>query len=238
MTSRRSFALNRNSVAASRQFVGDAVADLPKDVRDAAILMMSELATNAIVHAATGFEVVVDRSEDSLRVAVTDVGGGVPELQSPLSSEAHGRGLQIVQQLSDEWGMIDNDDHSSKTVWYTVRFDGMGGSEIEEAAARNVAGRRSTRRTGQRGHHRVKGGGEDLEGLLGAGEHGPRWNVGRRGSHRPARGMAGPPRGVGTAGIPQPAGFVQSSVFAVGRLRNHEAETANARSSPFVVACR
>ena len=131
MTSRRTFALNRNSVAASRQFVGDAVGDLPKDVRDAAILMMSELATNAIVHAATGFEVVVDRSENSLRVAVTDVGGGKPELQSPRSSEAHGRGLQIVHQLSDEWGMIDNDDHSGKTVWYTVRLDRTGASSTD-----------------------------------------------------------------------------------------------------------
>ncbi len=194
MTSQRSFALNRNSVAASRQFVGDAVADLPKDVRDAAILMMSELATNAIVHAATGFEVVVERTEDSVRVEVTDVGGGVPEVQSPLSSEAHGRGLQIVQQLSDEWGMIDNDDHSGKTVWYTVRFDRVGGSEIGEAALRNVGGRRSTRRTGQRGHHRVKGGGEDPEGLLGAGERGPRWRGGRRGSHWSPRATVGPPR--------------------------------------------
>jgi anti-sigma regulatory factor (Ser/Thr protein kinase) len=142
---RRSFGLNRKSVAASRQFVGDAVVDLPDELREAAILMMSELATNAIVHAATGFEVGIDRSVDWLRIAVTDVGGGEPELQSPSSSDPHGRGLQIVKELSDEWGMIDNDDHSGKTVWCALRLDRTGRSEGAATATSEEAGGRTDR---------------------------------------------------------------------------------------------
>jgi len=142
---RRSFGLNRKSVAASRRFVGDAVTDLPDELREAAILMMSELATNAIVHAATGFEVGIDRSADWLRIAVTDVGGGEPELQSPSVSDPHGRGLQIVRELSDEWGMIDNEDHSGKTVWCALRLDRTGSPEGESTSISEDAGGRTDR---------------------------------------------------------------------------------------------
>lgn len=148
MTVRHSFGLNRQSVAASRQFVGEAVTDLPDEVREAAILMISELATNAIVHAATGFEVAIDRSAEWLRIAVTDVGGGDPELQSPSPSDPHGRGLQIVQELSDEWGMIDNEDHSGKTVWYAVRLHRTDPPE-DVATSTKVARRRTGRRLGR-----------------------------------------------------------------------------------------
>lgn len=123
MTERRSFGLTRRSVAASRGFVDRALADLPDDRRESAVLMMSELATNAIVHAGTGFEVTIDRSPAELRVAVTDVGGGEPQVQTPSSSEPHGRGLQIVTRLADDWGMSDNPDRSGKTVWYVLRLD-------------------------------------------------------------------------------------------------------------------
>lgn len=171
MTVRRSFGLNRKSVAASRRFVGDAVTDLPDEPREAAILMMSELATNAIVHAATGFEVEIDQSVDWLRIAVTDVGGGEPELHSPSSSDVHGRGLQIVKELSDEWGMIDNEDRSGKrsgkTVWCAVRLDrtvpseGVGTSTGEDARGRTERGRgRAVRRQQKRGSDRSGAGGD------------------------------------------------------------------------------
>ncbi len=122
MTVRRSFGLDRRAVAASRRFVGNAVTDLGTDVRDAAVLMVSELATNAIVHAGSGFEVGIERSATSLRVEVTDIGAGEPKLGSPTSSEPHGRGLRIVQELADQWGMDQGPNRLGKTVWYEVRL--------------------------------------------------------------------------------------------------------------------
>jgi anti-sigma regulatory factor (Ser/Thr protein kinase) len=121
VTLRRSFSVDPTSVAASRRFVGDAVVDLPTDIQEAAVLMVSELATNAIVHATTGFEVTIDRTTSKLRVEVADLGGGEPELQMPSVREPHGRGLQIVRELSDEWGITENADNRGKTVWYEVR---------------------------------------------------------------------------------------------------------------------
>ena len=139
MTARRSFALNRKSVASSREFVLAAILDQSEEIRETAILLVSELATNAILHAATGFEVTVDRSADFLKIGVTDVGDGKPEIQSPPATDAHGRGLLIVQQLSDEWGMFDNKDQPGKTVWCTLRLD-RDGSERPDAGTAARAG--------------------------------------------------------------------------------------------------
>ena len=55
-----------------------------------------------------------------MRVEVADLGGGEPELLSPTTSELHGRGLQIVEELSDEWGITERAGDRGKTVWYQV----------------------------------------------------------------------------------------------------------------------
>jgi len=85
--------------------------------------MVSELTTNPIVHAVTGFEVSVARTDSSLRVEVTDLGGGKPELRTPSAAEPRGRGLQIVKALSDRWGVIEMTGKRGKTVWFAVRLN-------------------------------------------------------------------------------------------------------------------
>jgi anti-sigma regulatory factor (Ser/Thr protein kinase) len=154
MTVRRSFGLNRASVGASRKFVAGTLADVPEDIRESAVLMMSELATNAVVHALTGFEVCIERTATQVRVEVADVGEGEPRLRSPSSSEPHGRGLRIVEELSDEWGMVESDDHSGKTVWYVVRLDPASASGAEVAASE---GRKAPARAGRSAGGRRQG---------------------------------------------------------------------------------
>lgn len=149
MIVRRSFGLDRTSVGASRRFVVNALKDLPDDIRESAELMMSELATNAVVHAGTGFEVCIERTAARLRVDVTDVGRGEPQLRSPSVSEPHGRGLQIVKQLSDEWGSLENTDHSSKSVWYVVRLDPESISEREDRVSERQQNRETAVRSGR-----------------------------------------------------------------------------------------
>jgi anti-sigma regulatory factor (Ser/Thr protein kinase) len=116
----------------------EAIPGQSDQLREAAILMVSELATNAIVHAATGFEVSIDLSADSLTIGVTDLGGGEPELRSPPASDAHGRGLLIVQELADEWGMFDSQEHPGKTVWCTLRLERDGHSARGETSTGHV----------------------------------------------------------------------------------------------------
>ena len=108
------------SVGEARRFTTDAVADLSGEIIDAAALMVSELATNALVHAAADFEVTIDITETAVSVEVTDAGEGVPTLRWPEASDPHGRGLHIVEELSDRWGTRAGSDGSGKSVWFTI----------------------------------------------------------------------------------------------------------------------
>jgi anti-sigma regulatory factor (Ser/Thr protein kinase) len=115
MMVRRSFEASEESVGAARRFVIGTIADVTVELQDSIAVMVSELSTNALVHATGGFEVTVDRSDGGVVVSVGDWGDGTPVLQSPDSSEPHGRGLRIVNALSDEWGV--------SSVWFRLSFD-------------------------------------------------------------------------------------------------------------------
>jgi two-component sensor histidine kinase len=129
MSAERRFGSDPTSAAAGRQFVSDATADLSSETREQVALMVSELATNSLVHAATGFKIRIDRSDSQLRIEVSDVGGGQPRLRSPGTSEPHGRGLQIVNALSDNWGTTERSEQTGKTVWFELSLspDGRSG---------------------------------------------------------------------------------------------------------------
>ena len=119
MTMSTRFDTSRESISAARRFVTGIISDVPVEVRESVAVMVSELSTNALVHAASCFDVVVDRSASAVTVAVTDWGEGSPELQSPNSTEPHGRGLRIVEALADQWGIIATSDEA-KTIWFRL----------------------------------------------------------------------------------------------------------------------
>jgi hypothetical protein len=124
VTVRRRFAAKPDSVAGSRLFAAEQCADLAQEIREAIVLMVSELATNAVVHAVSGFDVLIDRSSAQVRVSVTDEGRGVPMLHTPEIDEPHGRGLRVVQALSHRWGTIEQTGGLGKSVWFTIDLSG------------------------------------------------------------------------------------------------------------------
>jgi anti-sigma regulatory factor (Ser/Thr protein kinase) len=82
--------------------------------REDAMVITSELATNAFLHGDGAIVLNVDRDGDRLRIAVLDEGhpehiGVVPE------NERHhgGRGLWIIEQLASDWGVVAGAGH----VW-------------------------------------------------------------------------------------------------------------------------
>ncbi|HEX3840978.1 MAG TPA: ATP-binding protein [Acidimicrobiales bacterium] len=141
MSAERRFGSDPTSAAAGRQFVSDATADLSSETREQVALMVSELATNSLVHAATGFKIRIDRSDTRIRIEVSDVGGGQPILRSPATSDPHGRGLQIVKALADNWGTTERPEHSGKTVWFELSFPPEGRSGHVGSAGRSGRGR-------------------------------------------------------------------------------------------------
>jgi anti-sigma regulatory factor (Ser/Thr protein kinase) len=118
----RRFHASARSVGQARRFL---LAKLPAvwgDDVDRLVLMVSELATNAVQHAATEFEVAVRVSSDRkrVRVEVSDVAAGYPTPLEPALDALHGRGLHIVRSLADAWGIEARRDRPGKTVWFSV----------------------------------------------------------------------------------------------------------------------
>ena len=108
------------SVRAARRFATDALGDIPSEPREAVELMVSELVTNGIRHAQTSIQLAIQRTANEIRVTVTDRGGGSPRMRSPTPDEPTGRGLRIVDMLSERWGVDQGGPGSGKAVWFTV----------------------------------------------------------------------------------------------------------------------
>lgn len=105
------------AVREARHFADAALAGCPPAVRDRVSLMVSELATNAVQHAGTGFVVAIDIADD-IRVEVRDSGPGRPEVRRPSPDASSGRGLLIVQSLAESWGVQESPEGC--TVWFSV----------------------------------------------------------------------------------------------------------------------
>ncbi|MEU8262103.1 SpoIIE family protein phosphatase [Micromonospora sp. NPDC048999] len=92
---------------------------VPEGLIGAAVLCTSELTTNALLHAGTAARVEIDLSAERLLVSVADSGtrGQVTRAQTdPLSSR--GRGLGLIEELSDAWGT--DPTVRGSTVWFEI----------------------------------------------------------------------------------------------------------------------
>jgi anti-sigma regulatory factor (Ser/Thr protein kinase) len=108
------------NVRAAREFVAGALeaARFTGDV-DTVLLLVSELVTNAVRHAATPFEITVEIEGDSVRVDVIDEDvAHLPRVRNPSPEDTNGRGLLIVDELADGWGS-DEVGTGNKAVWFT-----------------------------------------------------------------------------------------------------------------------
>jgi anti-sigma regulatory factor (Ser/Thr protein kinase) len=97
---------------------------------DAALLVVSELVSNAVLHGAEPIDVCVTRDGDLLRIEVSD-GGRRADGVAPRSRDDRrpgGRGLHIVNSVARRWGTADTD--SGKIVWAEIALsDAKAGLE-------------------------------------------------------------------------------------------------------------
>ena len=82
-------------------------------------LLVSELATNAVLHARSDFEVSVIRLPQRVRVEVFDQNTRLPSFAVAPTDAHSGRGLMLVQGLAGAWGVESHSD-SGKTIWFEV----------------------------------------------------------------------------------------------------------------------
>lgn len=114
-------------VPSARDFTREALRDwgwLPAanaDQRAAAedvLLVVSELVTNACLHADGPEELRVSCRGKVLRLEVTDLGAGNPAPRTPhRAGRPGGHGMFIVQRLCLDWGVVRDAQGSGKTVW-------------------------------------------------------------------------------------------------------------------------
>jgi two-component sensor histidine kinase len=109
------FPLTGAAVSAARHFVSDRIVD--PALAQTVALLVSEVVTNAVRHAATVVEVhaVYD---GRLRVEVSDDGLGWPRVVHARPDASGGRGLLIVDELATRWGADSLE--RGKRVWFEV----------------------------------------------------------------------------------------------------------------------
>jgi anti-sigma regulatory factor (Ser/Thr protein kinase) len=94
-------------------------AGVDSETRWSCVLIASELATNALCHARTDFEVavIVDRV---IRIEVRDQAVALPALVGPADDGASGRGMTIVVALASRWGSAVASASGGKVVWAEI----------------------------------------------------------------------------------------------------------------------
>jgi anti-sigma regulatory factor (Ser/Thr protein kinase) len=159
--------------AEARRRVRDAIRSwrVPVDL-DAALLLTSELVTNAIRHeAGQGAQAVmlaiaIASSRGRLRVDVHDTSRSLPAVAEVPADAETGRGLLLVETLSDEWGFYRTP--AGKAVYFTLAFEPGNADETDNADQPDEAPA-----AGGRGPQRVYARG--------------RWTVTPPSEHRPRR---------------------------------------------------
>lgn len=103
-------------LATVRQAVTEAATEWSVADLDDLLLVVSELVTNGLDHTRSTVSVRCVRSPaGDIRIEVGDDDPAQPQVASPTFDDDHGRGLLIVAELSEDWGV--RSDAPGKTVW-------------------------------------------------------------------------------------------------------------------------
>jgi anti-sigma regulatory factor (Ser/Thr protein kinase) len=115
------FPCDPRSARAARRFIAGCVESLGLHSLPDIQLMVSELATNAVLHSGAQFDVTVERvAPEAVRIEVRDFGHGFPELAGRDADAEGGRGLQTIDLLARSWGIERRPGGTGKTIWFVV----------------------------------------------------------------------------------------------------------------------
>jgi hypothetical protein len=121
-TASRTFAGGLSSVRDARRFLSAALLAWDAGSYDfGAPQVLSELATNAALHARSSYTVSIELSDDCLLIQVSDGSSRLPRARNYAPDATTGRGMSLVAALSLEWGSTTV--QGGKTVWARVAPD-------------------------------------------------------------------------------------------------------------------
>jgi anti-sigma regulatory factor (Ser/Thr protein kinase) len=110
------------SAARARRFTVDVLQQWGcPELVDTATLLVSELVTNAVLHARSQSELVLRRTDDRrLRVEISDGSTAAPTRRAYSADAGTGRGMMLVEALAVRWGSeLDGD---GKRVWFELEL--------------------------------------------------------------------------------------------------------------------
>lgn len=108
------------SVRQARAFVSEALKDWDaQDLADQALLLTSEVVTNAVLYSRGGIRLSVTYARRVLRVEVSDTSPALPQRRHTEDVEASGRGLLLVDAIATRWG-VEVTPGEGKHVWFEV----------------------------------------------------------------------------------------------------------------------
>ncbi len=117
------------AIGPARRWVDDVLesCDVSPAVRRVAMLLTSEILTNAVQHGTAPVRAVLEVGHRVVRVGVEDGSTALPRLRSPRPEETGGRGVQFLERCASRWGVDLHDDPSDggavKTVWFELDLD-------------------------------------------------------------------------------------------------------------------
>jgi serine phosphatase RsbU (regulator of sigma subunit)/anti-sigma regulatory factor (Ser/Thr protein kinase) len=119
------------AVPQARRFTAAALAaEGPGRVQDAE-LIVTELVTNALLHAGLPATLRISRRGSRVRIEVEDAGRQMPVMGPQNTETMTGRGLSLVATLADGWG-IDPSPGGGKIVWAELRGDAVNAALVPE----------------------------------------------------------------------------------------------------------
>jgi anti-sigma regulatory factor (Ser/Thr protein kinase) len=93
---------------------------LPPTVRSDACLILSEIVTNAVVHARTMITIAIECDHNAVAVAVTDNSSEAPQRKHHDDLDESGRGLLLIEELATSWGYDTSSDGEGKVIWFRI----------------------------------------------------------------------------------------------------------------------
>jgi anti-sigma regulatory factor (Ser/Thr protein kinase) len=106
------------SPKAARSILGVALEGFPSDTTELAQLLVSELVTNAVLHAESGVVLRVRIAGKRIEIAVEDSSHSHPNPKTPSGDMPGGRGLQLIDSLATSWGW--DPLSGGKRVWFEL----------------------------------------------------------------------------------------------------------------------
>lgn len=85
---------------------------------DDAVLLTSELLTNAFMHARSPAELTIHLVDGALRIEVSDTSAAPPVPRHPGPARPGGRGMLLVEAIAARWGILA--EVAGKTIWFEL----------------------------------------------------------------------------------------------------------------------